>query len=220
MQLNCILPLPKIYNIKRILEKQIIMEDIKPYEPKPQTWHHAGWLPMLVTCLVVGIAFSFGISYNNSTLKAKRAAEQAEIDAQKGIARYDKEGNAVLKLTEEKSSIGLEGNIIMTVKSARGTSSDLEVTVDTQNKFKGNIQNLDFSLIDIDQNGKEIKALEKATDLGEIVTNTAKSQANGNEKKIHFNYALGDHRQFLLYCTFAIKGLNLQSRIGVPFNLK
>ena len=71
MQLNCILHLPKIYNIKRILEKQIIMEDIKPYEPKPQTWHHAGWLPMLVTCLVVGIAFSFGISYNNSTLKAK-----------------------------------------------------------------------------------------------------------------------------------------------------
>ncbi len=196
------------------------MEDIKPYEPKPDTWHHAGWLPMLVTCVVVAIAFSIGISYSNSTIKAKKAAEQAEIDAKKGLIRFDKDGNAVLKLVEEKSAVGLDSDIIMTVKSAKGTSSDLEVTVDTQNKFKGNIQNLEFSLIDIDDSGKEIKALEKATDLGEIAMNSAKSQTNNNEKKVHFNYTLGNHRQFLLYCTFAVKGLNLQSRLGVPFNLK
>ncbi len=196
------------------------MENNKPYEPKPNTWHHAGWLPMLVTCIVVGIAFSVGITYNNSTLKAKRTAEQAEIDAKKGIIRYDKDGNDALKLVEEKSSIGLDGNIVMTIKSVRGTSSDLEVTVNTQDKFKGNIQDLDFSLIDIKQNGKEIKSLEKATDLGEILTDSAKPNAKDNEKKVHFDYAMGDHREFLLYCKFAVQGLNNVSSIGVPFELK
>ncbi len=196
------------------------MENHKSYKPKPNTWHHAGWLPMLVTCIVVGIAFSMGISYNNSTLNAKRTAEQAEIDAKKGIIRYDKDGNAALKLVEEKSSIALDGHIVMTIKSVRGTPSDLEVTVNTQDKFKGNIQNLDFSLIDIKENGKEIKSLEKATDLGEILADSDKSHGNVNEKKVHFDYAMGDHREFLLYCKFTVQGLNNESSIGVPFELR
>jgi hypothetical protein len=195
-------------------------EYIPIYVSKPDTWRQAGWLPLLIAGLIVAVAFTAGLRYNSIRLKAKKAAEQAVIDDKNGIIRTDIEGVVALKLVEEKSATGSDGAIIMTIKSVNGTDSSLEVAVDTQNKFKGKMRNLDFSLVDISQNGKEIKSVEQAAELGEILTESTQPSVYLNLKKIHFNYAVGEARQFLLYCKFAIDGVAQQEGIAIPFKLK
>ena len=190
------------------------------YVSKPDTWRQAGWLPLLIAGIIVAIAFTAGLRYNSIRLKAKKAAEQAVIDTKNGITRTETEGVVALKLVEEKSATVSDGAIVMTIKSVVGTDSSLEISVDTQNKLKGKMRNLDFSLVDISQNGKEIKSVEKTTELGEILTESTQPSVYLNLKKIHFNYAVGEARQFLLYCKFAVDGVTQQEGIAVPFRLR
>ena len=143
----------------------------------------AGWLPLLIAGIIVAVAFTAGLRYNSIRLKAKKAAEQAVIDTKNGITRTETEGVVSLKLVEEKSANGSDGAIVMTIKSVVGTDSSLEISVDTQNKLNGKMRNLDFSLVDISQNGKEIKSVEKTTELGEILTESAQPSVYINLKK-------------------------------------
>ncbi len=189
------------------------------YVPKPETWHHAGWLPLLVAAVIVGVAFTVGISYSNARRKEKRAAEQAAVYAQHGIENTTKEGAITFKLVEEKFTSGFDGAVKMTIKSVKGTDLSLEVLVICENKFKNNLKNIAFSLIDNDQKGKETMAVEKVGELGEIIA-SVKNNAFFNEKKVHFNYAVGESRQFLLLCKFTSDASNSEKSIAVPFNIK
>jgi hypothetical protein len=192
---------------------------VSTYTPKPDTWRQAGWLPLLVAGVIVGIVFTIGMKSNATRLKAKRAAEQAVIDAKNGVIRTEQEGVFALKLVEEKSVTGAEGAVVVTVKNVKATDTDLAITFDIQNKFKGNIHQLDCTLIDISQNGKEIKSLEKAAELGLFPTNLSNSVVS-NTKTVHFSYAISDARQFLLYAKFAVEGMDFKGNIAVPFQLK
>ncbi len=190
------------------------------YVSKPDTWHHAGWLPMIVATMVVGAAFTLGIMHNNAQLKDKRAAEQAIIDANKGIVRTDSAGLTILKLIGEKTVTGFDGDIEMAIKSVKGSASSLEVTLNILNKFKSNIQNLAITLIDIAQNGKEIKAVENTQALGDIPTDSLNTNSLTHEKKVHFNLPIGESKQFLVYCKFTTAGSTLEKSIAAPFQIK
>jgi hypothetical protein len=181
---------------------------ISTYVPKPDTWRQAGWLPLLVAGVIVGIVFTIGMKSNATRLKAKRAAEQAAVDAKNGVVRPD---IPVLKLVEEKSVASTDSNVVLTIKSVQELGEKLEITVNFQHKSKGNVQNLDFSLIDIAQNGKEIKAVE----LGKTLTDSLQM-----DKKIHFQYAIGESNQFLLYVKFNIEGMAKEGNIAVPFQVR
>jgi plasmid replication initiation protein len=183
-------------------------EKSEKYVSKPYTWREAGWLPLLVAGVIVGIVFTIGMKSNADRLKTKRAAEQAAVDAKNGVVRPD---IPVLKLVEEKSVASTDSSVVLTLKSVQELSDKLEITVNFQHKSKGNVQNLDFSLIDIAQNGKEIKAIELGKNLAE----------NSNmDKKIHFQYTVGESRQFLLYGKFNIEGMAKEGNIAVPFQVK
>ena len=78
------------------------------------------------------------------------------------------------------------------------------------------MRQLDFSVIDIAQNGKALKIQETAADLGEIPSNSLQS----TEKKLHLNYAVGESRQFQLYLKFTNADLKQQGAIVVPFSLR
>jgi uncharacterized protein (UPF0333 family) len=181
---------------------------VSTYVPKPDTWRQAGWLPLLVAGVIVGIVFAIGMKSNATRLKAKRAAEQAAVDAKNGVVRPD---IAVLKLVEEKSMTSADSNIVLSIKSVKELDATFEITVNFQHKTKRNVQNLDFSLIDIAQNGKEIKAIELGKNLADSLQ---------LDKKIHFQYAIGESRQFLLYCKFNIEGMAKEGNIAVPFQVK
>jgi hypothetical protein len=181
---------------------------VSTYVPKPYTWREAGWLPLLVAGVMVGIVFTIGMKSNADRLKIKRAAEQAAVDAKNGVVRPD---IPVLKLVEEKSVASADSSVVLTLKSVQELSDKLEITVNFQHKSKGNVQNLDFSLIDIAQNGKEIKAIELGKNLAE----------NSNmDKKIHFQYTVGESRRFLLYGKFNIEGMAKEGNIAVPFQVR
>jgi hypothetical protein len=183
-------------------------KDSEKYVPKPYTWREAAWLPLLVAGVIVGIVFTIGMKSNAARLKEKRAAEQAVVDAKNGVVRPDM---PVLKLVEEKSVTSTDSNVVLTLKSVKDLGEKLELTLNFQHKTKGNVQNLDFSLIDIAQNGKEIKALE----LGKTLTDSLQL-----DKKIHFAYTIGESRQFLLYGKFNIEGVTKEGNIAVPFQVK
>ena len=190
------------------------------YVSKPDTWHHAGWLPMIVATIVVGAAFTLGIMHNNAQLKDKRAAEQAVIDANKGIVRTDSAGLTILKLVGEKTVTGSDGAIEVSIKSVKGSASSLEVMLNILNKFKSNIQNLDITLIDIAQNSKEIKAVENAQALGDIPTDPLSKNSFTHEKKVHFNFPVGESKQFLVYCKFTTAGSTIEKSIAAPFQIR
>ena len=192
-------------------------EYMSTYEPKPETWHHAGWLPLLVAGLIVAVAFSIGLYYNSGRIKAKKIAEQAAIDAKNGVIRSNAEGALLLKLVEEKTITDSDG-FVLTVKSVKGTESNLALNITIQNKIKSKIKNLKFYLIDSSQKGKEISAEENARDSGDIKT----IDTTLNEQTIHFNYAVGDQRALLLNATFftTISNVNVSKSIALAFLLK
>jgi hypothetical protein len=181
---------------------------VSTYVPKPNTWREAAWLPLLVAGVIVGIVFTIGMKSNAARLKEKRAAEQAVVDAKNGVVRPDM---PVLKLVEEKSVASTDSTVVLTVKSVKDLGEKLEITLNFQHKTKGNVQNLDFSLIDIAQNGKEIKAVE----LGKTLTDSLQT-----DKKIHFQYTIGESQRFLLYCKFNIEGFIKEGNIAVPFQVR
>lgn len=183
-------------------------ENAPKYVPKPYTWREAAWLPLLIAGVIVGIVFTIGMKSNADRLKIKRATEQAAVDAKNGVVRPDM---PVLKLVEEKSVTSADNNVVLTVKSVKELGDKLEITVNFQHKTKGNVQNLDFSLIDIAQNGKEIKAIELGKNLAESLE---------MDKKIHFQYAIGESQRFLLYGKFNIAGLAKEGNIAVPFQVR
>jgi hypothetical protein len=192
-------------------------EYMATYEPKPETWHHAGWLPLLVAGLIVAVAFSIGLNYNSKRIKAQKTAEQAAIDAKNGVIRSNAEGALLLKLVEEKTITDANG-FTMTVKSVNGTEANLELKVAIQHKTKAKIKNLKFILIDSSQKGKEINAEENTKNSVEIITvDTAL-----NEQTIHFNYAVGDQRALLLNATFltTISNADVSKSIAIAFLLK
>jgi hypothetical protein len=181
---------------------------VSTYVPKPYTWREAAWLPLLVAGVIVGIVFTIGMKSNADRLKTKRAAEQAAVDAKNGVIRPDM---PVLKLVEEKSVASTDSNVVLTVKSVKDLGEKLEITFNFQHKTKGKVQNLDFSLIDIAQNGKETKA----TELGKTLTDSLQT-----DKKIHFQYTIGESQRFLLYCRFNIENMVKEGNIAVPFQVK
>jgi hypothetical protein len=181
---------------------------VSTYVPKPYTWREAAWLPLLVAGVIVGIVFTIGMKSNSDRLKTKRAAEQAAVDAKNGVVRPD---IPVLRLVEEKSVTSADNSVVLTLKSVQEQGDKLEFIVNFDHKTKGNVQNLDFSLIDIAQNGKETKALELGKNLAE----------NSNkDTKIHFPYTVGESRKFLLYCKFNIEGMVKEGNIAVPFQVR
>jgi hypothetical protein len=181
---------------------------VSTYVPKPDTWREAGWLPLLVAGVIVGVIFTIGMKSNAARLKTKRAAEQAAVDAKNGVVRPDE---PVLRLTEEKLVVSADNSIVLTLKSVQEQGDKLEFVVDFDHKTKGNVQNLDFSLIDIAQNGKETKAIESGKNLAEN---------SKMDKKIHFPYTIGESRKFLLYAKFNIEGVAKEGNIAVPFQVK
>jgi hypothetical protein len=181
---------------------------VSTYVPKPDTWRQAGWLPLLVAGVIVGIVFTIGMKSNATRLKTQRAAEQAAIDAKNGVIRPE---IPILKLVEEKSVASADSNVILTLKSIKELGEKLEITLNFQHKTKENFQNLDFYLIDIAQNEKEIKAVE----LGKTLTDSLQL-----DKRIHFQYTIGESRRFLLYGKFNIEGMAKEGNIAVPFQVK
>jgi hypothetical protein len=178
------------------------------YAPEPQTWRDAPWLPLLIAGSIVAVAFTVGIRYNNATLKAQKAAQQAEIDAKNGIKERYTEGSLALKLLEEKTTSGLDGQLVLTINKVHATDSTLELSVKTKNTSKIILQNNHFSMIDIAQKETEIPAIA-ITDIDSSL-----------DKKIRFNYAIGAQRKFLLLCKVTTTDTQLEKTIGVPFELR
>ena len=110
----------------------------------------------------------------------------------------------------------MDGALNVSVKAVKGDANTLEITATIQHKFKTPMRQLDFSVIDIAQNGKVVKIQETAADLGEIPSNSLHSE----EKKLHLNYAVGESRQFQLYLKFINADLKQQGAIVVPFSLR
>jgi hypothetical protein len=190
-------------------------EHISTYVPNPETWLHAPWLPIAIAGVIVAILFLIGLNYNSGRNKERKAAEKAVIDAKNGVVEARIEGVIGYKLVEEKKIVGADGALIMSIKSVKGTASDLELTVSILNKSKTPIKNLNFDLVDIAHKEKPILALEKAQDLGDIPISTDAP----TEKKIHFNYAVDDSRTFLLRGTFLLD-TPIEKSIGVPFDIR
>jgi hypothetical protein len=192
-----------------------VPEHISTYVRNPETWHHAAWLPVTIAAVIVAVLFLIGLNYNSGRIKERKAAEQAVVDAKNGAVGAPIEGVLAYKLLEEKKIVGADGALIMSIKSIKGTVSDLELTVSMLNKSKSAIKNLNFDLVDIAHKEKPIIALEKAQDLGDIPI----SKEIPTEKKIHFNYAVDDSRTFLLRGTFMME-TPIEKSIGVPFDIK
>jgi hypothetical protein len=194
---------------------------VSTHVPKPETWHHAGWLPLLIAGGIVGILFTIGMSYSNRLQKEKKAAEQAAVDRQNGTIRPTlAEGEIVLKLMEEKTIKTADDAIAITVKSVKGTNSSLEMVINCQNTLKENLKSLNFLLVDIEQKGKEIQSVERVDALGEIASNTTLKPGDIQAKTIHFNHSVGEGRRFLLHCTFTTAQTNVEKSLAVPFQLR
>ena len=189
-----------------------VVDYVYTYEGKPQTWRQAAWLPLLVAAGVVGVLFLIGLDYNSKV----KAQKKADFDAKNGISPQNTEGSLHLKLVESKTSIGMDDALNVSVKAVKGDANTLEITTTIQHKFKTPMRQLDFSVIDIAQNGKVVKIQETAADLGEIPSNSLHSE----EKKLHLNYAVGESRQFQLYLKFTNADLKQQGAIVVPFSLR
>ncbi len=188
------------------------------YTPKKQTWRDAGWLPLLVAGLVVAVAFPIGIHYNNNRIKAEKAAKQTEIDAKNGISGRITEGVGALKLLEEKTITGMDSTIEMTIKKVVATDSSLDITVRSRNKSKLVLHDLDFTLINVEQNSNKIKMSDNSKILGDIAIET--SGKTEIDKHIHFNIDLGENRIFLLYCAFKTADAPIEKSLGIPFTLR
>ncbi len=185
------------------------------YVGKPQTWREAGWLPLFIAGCIVAVAFTVGLSYNSARIKARKKAEQAAIDAKNGVLGRVTEGSAALRLLEEKSTTGLEGAVIFTVKKVNATDSTLELVLKNQNKSKSALQNVHYVLIDNAQKEVEIQALEKDN----MPVESAAASATNSDKKIHFRYAVGDSRSFLLLCKFTTAETPAEKTLLTPFQL-
>jgi hypothetical protein len=192
-----------------------VPEHISTYIPNPETWHHAGWLPVAIAGVIVAILFLIGLNYNSGRIKERKATEQAVVDAKNGVVGAHIEGVIAYKLVEEKKIVGADGALIMSIKSIKGTATDLELTVSILNKSKTPIKNLNFDLVDIAHKEKAILAVETAQNLGDIPISTDVS----TEKKIHFNYAVDDSRTFLLRGAFMLD-TPIEKSIGVPFDIR
>jgi hypothetical protein len=202
-----------LININHALTPDLEQEYISTYQPKPETWHHAGWLPLAVAAAVVGVAFLIGLDYNSKRLKTERAEQQAAIDSKNGVVRQE---GTTFKLVEEKMVTGADDAVNMAVKAVKGTPSGLEIKLDIKNKFKVNMRQLNVTLVNIAQNGSTIKAVETAAALGEI----AAIPNDFTEKTLHFNFAVGDDRQFLLLCKFITDDAKTEKSIAVPFQIR
>ena len=189
-----------------------IFDYVPTHEAKPKTWREAGWLPLLVAAGVVGVLFLIGLDYNSKV----KAQKKADYEAKNGILPQNTEGSLNLKLVEPKTSIGMDDALNVSIKAVKGDANKLEITTTIQHKFKTPMRQLDFSVIDIAQNGKALKIQETAADLGEIPSNSLHSE----EKKLHLNYAVGESRQFQLYLKFTNADLKQQGAIVVPFSLR
>ena len=194
---------------------------VSTHVPKPETWHHAGWLPLLVAGGIVGILFTIGMSYSGRLQKEKKAAEQATVDRKNGVVRPTlAEGEIALKLMEVKTVKTSDEAVAVTIKSVKGTNSSLEIAVNCQNTLKENLKNADFLLVDIGQNGKEIQAVEKTGELGDIPANITSKNNDSQAKTIHFNHSVGEGRRFLLHCKFTTDKTNVEKSVAVPFQLR
>ena len=205
----------KIGNLMEInhqFDANQVVDYVYTYEGKPQTWREAAWLPLLIAAGVVGVLFSIGLDYNSKV----KAQKKAEYYAKNGISPQNTEGSLNLKLVEPKTTIGMDDALNVSVKAVKGDANTLEITAAIQHKFKTPMRQLEFSVIDIAQNGKTVKIQEAAADLGEIPSNLLQSQ----EKKLHLNYAVGESRQFQLYLKFTNADLKQQGAIAVPFSLR
>jgi hypothetical protein len=190
------------------------------YENKPEHWRHAGWLPLLVAGVIVGVLFTIGMSYSIGWRKEKKAAEQAAVDAKNGVVRLATEGVGALKLLEVKSAMGLDEAVIGTVKKVKATDSSLEVTFTIGNKLKTPLKHLNFSLIDIKQNGQTINAVDNAQAASDVPTETIETKGILPEKSALFSHAIGEGRQFLLIIKFTTLESNQEKSLAVPFQLR
>jgi hypothetical protein len=199
-------------------KSELQTESVFTYAPEKQTWRDAGWLPLLVAAGVIAVAFSIGLYYNSNRISAKKAADQAAVDAKNGISGRITEGPGALKLLEEKTISGMDGAVLMTIKKAVATDSTLELTIKTQNTSKDILRDLDFSLINIEQNGNKTKMSDDAKALGDIPIDLGKNV--GTEKHVHFNFGVGEYRNFLLYCAFHTPETPIEKSLGIPFTLR
>ncbi len=194
---------------------------VSTHVPKPETWHHAGWLPLLIAGGIVGVLFTIGMSYSGRLQREKKAAEQAVIDRQNGVVRPTlAEGEIALKLMEIKTVKTADEAVAVTIKSVKGTNSSLEIGVNCENTLKENLKNANFLLIDIEQNGKEIQAVERVGELGHILSVLNQEYVSSQAKTIHFNHSVGKGRRFLLHCTFTTDKTNVEKSVAVPFQLR
>jgi hypothetical protein len=188
------------------------------YAPEKQTWRDAGWLPLLVAAGVIAVAFSIGLYYNSNKIADKKKADQAAVDAKNGISGRITEGVGALKLLEEKTISGMDGAVLMTIRKAVATDSTLELTIKTDNKSKEILHDLDFTLINVEQNGNKTKMSDDAKTLGDIPMGVGNDL--GIEKHIHFNFSVGEYRNFLLYCAFHTSETPIEKSLGIPFTLR
>ena len=210
----------KLTEINHVFGNEKTRDYVSTYVQKPDTWRQAGWLPLLVAAAIVGVFFTIGLNNNSVNLREKRAKEQAIIDAKNGTIRSNTEGVSTFKLIEPKTTVLGDSLMIMTINEAKATESEVEVTVQVQNKPSMGIQNLQFSLIDIAQNGKMIPANENNETPQNAQLNEPKTAEKAIQKTLHFNHVIAESRRFQLYCTFIEKGQNTEGRIAVPFQVK
>ena len=193
---------------------------VSTHVPKPETWHHAGWLPLLIAGAIVGVLFTIGMSYSGRLQKEKKATEQAAIDRQNGVVRpVLSAGEIALKLMEEKTAKTSDEAVAVTIKAVKGTNSSLEIVVDCANTLTENLKNVDFLLVDIEQNGKEIEAVEKGK-LGDISSNISNKNGKIATKTLNFSHNVGEGRRFLLHCKFTTEKTNIEKSLAVPFQLR
>jgi phage host-nuclease inhibitor protein Gam len=187
------------------------------YAPKPQTWRDAPWLPLLVAGAIVGVIFTIGMSYNNGRLKAKKAAEQAAIDVKNGVNDRITEGVGALKLLEQKTVVGIDESLVVTVKSVKTMDSTLTIVLNYHNKGKIVLQNPSFILVDVEAKGQQTQAA-KTDDWTTILPDT--NPSNVHEKAVTINYAIGEHRKFLLICKFVTTDTRAEKSMAIPFQLR
>ena len=210
----------KLTETNHVFGNEKTRDYVSTYVQKPDTWRQAGWLPLLVAAAIVGVFFTIGLNNNSVNLREKRAKEQAIIDAKNGTIRSNTEGVSTFKLIEPKTTVLGDSLMIMTINEAKATESEVEVTVKVQNKPSMGIQNLQFSLIDIAQNGKTIPANESTETTQKTLPNEPKSVEKSIQKTLHFIHAIAESRRFQLFCTFTEKGQNTEGRIAVPFQIR
>ena len=210
----------KLTEINHVFGNEKTRDYVSTYVQKPDTWRQAGWLPLLVAAVIVGVFFTIGLNNNSVNLKEKRAKEQAIIDAKNGTIRPSPDAPITFKLTEKKTTVLGDSLVIMTINEAKATESQVEVTVEMQNKPSLGVQNPQFSLIDIAQNGKIIPANENNVTPQNAQPNEPKTAEKAIQKTLHFNHAIVESRRFQLYCTFIEKAKNTEGSIAVPFQVK